>query len=122
MQPRIVSMKMNRPTQSPWTWSDSATRSEGNGVFRRRRLAWRAILCVTTIAIAVTGCASVPRDAGLATVQHDVSSRTTGQVEWREHVRTSDDPRVRTMLTAAPLDADKAVAIALINSPRVQVL
>jgi cobalt-zinc-cadmium efflux system outer membrane protein len=67
----------------------------------------------------VTACASVPRDAGLSDVQQAVVSRTNQQVQWHSDA-AANDAHVRAML-ADDLTADEAVAIALANSPRLQV-
>src|ERR1051325_10030495 len=55
----------------------------------------------------LTACVSVPRDTNIA------------NVELRTDVRTTDDERVRALL-ANELTADNAVAIALMNNPRLQ--
>lgn len=68
------------------------------------------------LAVFFGGCASVPRDAGLSTVQERVGY----EVERRTTAATVDDERVRSMLQGT-LDADRAVAVALINNPRLQV-
>ena len=68
----------------------------------------------------LTGCATVPRDGGVAGVGREVAARTNQTVEARSGASNADDARVRTMLSGE-LDADKVVAIALMNNPRVQV-
>ncbi|HEV7767697.1 MAG TPA: TolC family protein [Thermoanaerobaculia bacterium] len=60
-------------------------------------------------------CASVPRDAGLTDVQQAVTTRTNQSLEW-----TANDERLRAMLQDE-LTAEKAVAIAIANNPRLQV-
>src|SRR5688572_5750770 len=65
-------------------------------------------------------CASVPRDAGLTDVQQAVSGRANQNVEWKAQPSTADDDRVQAMLQDE-LTADEAVAIAMANSPRLQV-
>jgi cobalt-zinc-cadmium efflux system outer membrane protein len=62
-------------------------------------------------------CASVPRDSGLG----DVQQRTSPDVVWQSNASSTDDPRVREMLSGE-LDADRAAAIAMQNNPRLQVI
>jgi cobalt-zinc-cadmium efflux system outer membrane protein len=69
--------------------------------------------------LALAGCASVPRDAGLGDVQEVLRDRAGLEVEWRPEPTDRDDDRVRELL-AGELDADKAVAVAFLNNPRVQ--
>ncbi len=78
----------------------------------------RTSLLLAPIAFAVTACVSLPRDAGTADVRTTVSERTAQTVEWRDP-STTDDPRVRALLQAE-LTADRAVAVAMANSPRLQ--
>ena len=67
------------------------------------------------------GCVSVPGDAGIADVGRTVLERASHEVAWSETVSAAEnDPRVAGILES-PLDADAAVAVALVNSPRVQV-
>jgi cobalt-zinc-cadmium efflux system outer membrane protein len=56
----------------------------------------------------LTACVSVPRDTEVASAQ------------WHAEARTADDARARELL-GGELTADNAVAIALINNPRLQV-
>lgn len=65
-----------------------------------------------------SACASVPGDAGVKDIRQAVSDRTSQAVEWSEP-SMQDDPRVRTLL-ADELTADRAVAVAMANSPRLQ--
>ncbi len=71
-------------------------------------------------AIALTGCASIPRDAGADDVQQVLRERGSPQVEWRAQPATADDERVAAMLRDE-LTADEAVAVAMLNNPRLQV-
>lgn len=71
--------------------------------------------------LALAGCASVPRDAGLADVQQEWRHRSGQSLEWRVEASDSDAPEIRTLLQD-DLDADRAVAVALRNNPQVQVL
>ena len=63
----------------------------------------------------LASCSSVPRDAGLQDVQQAVATRTNQTLEW-----SANEERVRAML-ADELTPDEAVAIAVVNNPRLQV-
>src|SRR5688500_5750424 len=67
-----------------------------------------------------TACVSVPRDAGTGDVEQALATRGAPKVEWRAQPATADDERVAALL-ADDLTADEAVAIATLNSPRLQV-
>lgn len=69
----------------------------------------------------LTSCVSVGRDAGLNEVQESVARRGAPAVEWRAEPLTADHDRVASLL-ADTLTADEAVAIAMINSPSLQVM
>ncbi len=71
-------------------------------------------------ALTVTSCASVKRDAGVSEVQNAITTRGAPNVEWRAETTTTDHERVGAMLQDE-LTADEAVAIAMLNSPRLQV-
>jgi outer membrane protein, heavy metal efflux system len=71
-------------------------------------------------AVLLTSCVSVPRDAGTSDVQQAVARRGGAAVEWNAQPSTADHERVAAML-ADELTADEAVAIAMLNSPRLQV-
>lgn len=71
-------------------------------------------------ALVLTSCVSVPRDAGTNDVQQAITERGGPVVEWRAQPATADDERIAAMLEDE-LIADEAVAIALINNPRLQV-
>jgi cobalt-zinc-cadmium efflux system outer membrane protein len=70
------------------------------------------------LALLATACVSVPHDAGTADIRAAVSERTAQTVAWADP-STSDDPRVRALLQDE-LTADRAVAVAMANSPRLQ--
>jgi len=76
-------------------------------------------LAFAATALLLSACASVPRDAGVADVRQAVSDRTGQTVEWAAQPSTSDDARVHALLEGE-LTADRAVAVALTNSPRLQ--
>lgn len=72
------------------------------------------------LALLFGGCASVPRDAGLADVRQTVAERTNQTIQARDAVE-GDVPEIRSLLSGE-LDADRAVAVALANNPRLQVI
>ena len=71
-------------------------------------------------AMALASCVSVPRDAGVSDVQQAVAQRGGADVQWSAQPAAADHERVAAML-ADELTADEAVAIAMVNSPRLQV-
>lgn len=71
-------------------------------------------------ALVLTSCVSVPRDAGTSDVQQAVTQRGGPAVEWRTQPATADDERITAMLEDE-LTPDEAVAIAMVNNPRLQV-
>lgn len=71
-------------------------------------------------AVLLTSCVSVPRDAGTNDVQQAVTQRGGAAVEWNAQPSTTDHERVAAMLQDE-LTPDQAVAIAMLNSPRLQV-
>jgi outer membrane protein, heavy metal efflux system len=76
-------------------------------------------LALLGVLLFASACASVPRDAGTSDVRQAVAERTNQTVEWKAEPSTADDPRIRDLL-AGELTADKAVAVAMANSPRLQ--
>jgi len=81
----------------------------------------RQFLIVSTFSVLLGACASVPRDGGLADISRSVNQRTNQTVEFQQSANAADDPRVAGMLEGE-LDADEAVAIAMMNNPRLQVI
>jgi cobalt-zinc-cadmium efflux system outer membrane protein len=73
------------------------------------------------LALLVSGCASVPRDAGLADVRQTVAERTNQTIQARDRAIEGDVPEIQSLLSGE-LDADRAVAVALANNPRLQVV
>lgn len=66
------------------------------------------------------GCVSVPRDAGFGEVERTVEEQTRQKVTWnRGAIEAPADERVRELL-AQPLDADRAVQVALANNRDIQ--
>jgi cobalt-zinc-cadmium efflux system outer membrane protein len=71
-------------------------------------------------ALLLSSCVSVPRDAGTNDVQQAIAQRGGPAVEWNAQPATTDHERVAAMLQDE-LTADEAVAIAMVNSQRLQV-
>ncbi|HEX9986249.1 MAG TPA: TolC family protein [Thermoanaerobaculia bacterium] len=71
-------------------------------------------------ALLLASCVSVPRDAGVNDVQQAIAQRGGGAVEWSAQPSPTDHERVAAMLQDE-LTADEAVAIAMVNNPRLQV-
>jgi cobalt-zinc-cadmium efflux system outer membrane protein len=78
----------------------------------------RAAFLPAALSILAAACVSLPRDTGTDEVRTAVSQRTAQTVEWNEPA-TTDDPRIRALLQDE-LTADRAVAVAMANSPRLQ--
>jgi cobalt-zinc-cadmium efflux system outer membrane protein len=76
-------------------------------------------LSLLAVVVLASACASVPRDAGVSDIKQAVTDRTGQSVEWRAAPSTADDPRIRELLQGE-LTADKSVAVAMTNNPRLQ--
>jgi Outer membrane protein len=74
---------------------------------------------VLAVIFLASACASVSRDAGMNDIRQAVSDRTGQTVHWSAAPSTADDPRVRALLQGE-LTADRAVAVAMDNNPRLQ--
>lgn len=74
----------------------------------------------TIILAVVAACASVPRDAGVSEIEKGVAARTNQQVRWSAQPLAEDDPQARALLQEGELTAEKAVAVAMRNNPRLQ--
>lgn len=70
--------------------------------------------------LVLTSCVSVPRDAGANDVQEALARRGAPGVVWNAEPSTADHERVAALL-AGELTADEAVAVAVVNNPRLQV-
>lgn len=81
----------------------------------------KAMIFVLLSSGLLASCASVSRDAGLTDVQRSVSERTGQNVAWTAQPSMTDDERVAGMLRDE-LTADEAMAVAMINNPRLQVM
>lgn len=79
----------------------------------------RRSFALLVILVFASACATVPRDAGVSDVRAAVSERTGQSVEWSGQPSTADDPRIRALLKGE-LTGDKAVAVAMVNNPRLQ--
>lgn len=73
------------------------------------------------LSAATLGCTSMARDAGMQQINDALRERMQQSVEWQRTVSSTDDPRVGELLRQ-PLDADRAVAVAMTNNPRLQVI
>lgn len=71
-------------------------------------------------AVFLASCASVARDSGISDVQKAVSERGGVTVQWNAQPTTTDDPQIAAMMRDE-LTADEAIAIAMVNNPRLQV-
>lgn len=71
-------------------------------------------------ALVLSSCVSVPRDAGADDIQQALKQRGGPAVVWRTQPATADDERIAAMLQDE-LTPDEAVAIAMVNNPRLQV-
>lgn len=79
----------------------------------------RVTFLLTVAAALLASCATVPRDTALD-IERTISARTGQTLTWRAEPAAADDERVQAML-ADGLTADEAVAVAVANSPRLQV-
>jgi cobalt-zinc-cadmium efflux system outer membrane protein len=80
-----------------------------------------AIATVSSIALVIGGCTSIPADAGFDDVQQSVERRTGQRVQWNR--LTTDDHAVEGAvrdLLKDGLTADRAVQIALVNNRTLQ--
>ncbi|HVS26459.1 MAG TPA: TolC family protein [Burkholderiales bacterium] len=80
-------------------------------------------VCAAGLLIAfVSGCASVPKDAGFDDVRKIVAERTGKRVEWRQE-RAEDEIVIQAVqeMLKDELTQDRAVQIALLNNRRLQI-
>lgn len=75
-------------------------------------------LAVATLLLA--SCVSVRNDSGIDAVERSLAQRGLGGVAWNATPSSANDPRVAAML-GGELRPEQAVAVALVNSPRLQV-
>lgn len=86
-----------------------------------RRLTWNHIALLLP-AVVLTGCASVPRDAGFSDVEKAVQERTGQRIVWSDASRSApptSDEEILPLLQGE-LTADRAVQIALSNNRDLQ--
>jgi outer membrane protein TolC len=83
------------------------------------RIIKRALIAATLAAM--SGCSSVPKDAGFDEVRQTLATRLDGAVEWRRGGAedAEADRRVAEILDQ-PLTADAAVQVALLNNRLLQ--
>lgn len=78
-------------------------------------------LCIA-VATTLTGCATFSQDGGFNNVAQLTKERTGQTPAWQRSSTDSEAARARvTELLQGPLNSDAAVAIALLNNPRLQV-
>jgi len=76
---------------------------------------------LTAIAILISGCATVQKDAELTRIREVVSNRTGQQIEWSAQAYPAAKVReASAKLTENELTADAAVQLALLNNRRLQ--
>lgn len=76
-------------------------------------IAWAAVL--------LTGCASVPKDAGFSCVRATVADRTGLDIRWNQGSAADHDvERAVADLLSRPLTSDAAVQVALLNNQNLQ--
>lgn len=80
------------------------------------RIWWRALMPAAVLLAA--GCASVPRDAGIAEVERIVEERTGHRLSWgpEQPITAPDDRRIEARLEGE-LTVEQAVEIALSGNP-----
>jgi cobalt-zinc-cadmium efflux system outer membrane protein len=78
-------------------------------------------LAATVALLGVTGCVTIPREAGFGDVQHLLADRGIGRVHWNQD--SDEDARVAAHmneLLGRPMDVNEAVQVALLNNPELQ--
>ena len=79
----------------------------------------RVVLCVALLAL--SGCATFSEDGGFGAVESAVRERSGQQPQWVRSESDADTVRARVQeLLGAPLSADSAAQIALLNNPGLQ--
>jgi cobalt-zinc-cadmium efflux system outer membrane protein len=90
------------------------------GISRNKRRD-AGLLPIIPIVLLVTGCSTVSNDEAFKPVQTNVADLSGHHVEWNQG--TTDDQKVEEQvkhLLSAPLNANEAVQIALLNNPDLQ--
>ena len=73
------------------------------------------------LVVLLSGCASLSEDGGFSGVQSATRERMTGEARWIRSGKDAQDARSRVQeLLAAPLTADSAVQVALLNNRGLQ--
>lgn len=86
-----------------------------------RRVAWNRVTLLLPAAV-LTGCASVPRDAGFSDVEKAVTERTGQRIVWYDASRSApptSDEEVKPLLQGE-LTVERAVQLALSNNRDLQ--
>lgn len=90
---------------------------------QRTRYSARWLALQLTLAIAVSGCASLDFDATLARTNQETASFTNGALALAQTpAQTAERALQAARLLAQPLQQDAAVQLALVNSPALQAL
>ncbi|MFY2764815.1 TolC family protein [Arenimonas sp. MALMAid1274] len=79
----------------------------------------RAVLAAA-LALAVSGCATLPPDAGDDDVQSLLSQRQGARLDWRSAAESDTDEPDRASALASPMDLDGAIRLAMLHSPRLR--
>jgi outer membrane protein, heavy metal efflux system len=84
-------------------------------------LSWMKHGCVLVAWLLLAGCASLPKEAGFASVQKTVMDRTGMHINWNKGTKADQavTEAIRSML-GAQLTADEATQIALLNNQTLQ--
>ena len=81
----------------------------------------RALALIVVSALAIAGCATVPREAGFEDVQSTVAERTGQEVHWNQNSPLDEEASARVhALLESDLTAEDAVQIALLNNRELQ--
>lgn len=95
----------------------------GNAMSRLTRAATRRLALRFLLPIALlSGCATVPEEAGFPDVRKHVQQRVAKDVAWPRQAAEKENvaKAVNDLLAKAPLSIDDAVQLALLNSPALQ--
>lgn len=81
------------------------------------------VIAIAATGLLLAGCVSLPEDRGKGEVQQLVAARSAGaaQAPWGEVAQDALEAQAADLL-ARPVDADAAVQVALLKSPRLRAL
>ncbi len=95
----------------------------GNAMSRMTRAATRCLALRFLLPVALlSGCATVPEEAGFPDVRKHVQQRVAKDVAWPRQAAEKENlaKAVNDLLAKAPLSIDNAVQLALLNNPGLQ--